>query len=109
MPAIAAQPADQRPGTDAAAMCRLVALLAAEAPRSVRAERIQDVLAVSPSAYLWLPVHAATNDHRLGICIWEGAAVEAVSDAVEGLVGAFADNEYYEMRVDGLVPQLASS
>jgi DNA-binding SARP family transcriptional activator len=29
---------------------RLVALLAAEAPRSVRAEQIQDVLAVSPSA-----------------------------------------------------------
>lgn len=29
---------------------RLVAVLAAEAPRSVRAERIQDLLAVSPSA-----------------------------------------------------------
>ena len=27
----------------------------------------------------------------------------------EGLVGAFSENEYDEMQVDGLVPQLASS
>jgi hypothetical protein len=53
-----------------------------------------------------LPVHAATHDHRLGICVWEGASVAAVRDVVEGVVGPFADNEYYEMEVDGLVPQL---
>jgi len=26
----------------------------------------------------------------------------------EGLVGAFSESEYYEMHVDGLVPQLAN-
>jgi hypothetical protein len=53
-----------------------------------------------------LPVHAATRDHRLGICVWEGDSVAAVRGVVEGVVGPFADNEYYEMEVDGLVPQL---
>jgi hypothetical protein len=51
-------------------------------------------------------VHAATRDHRLGICLWEGESVTAVRDAVEGAIGAFADNEYYEMEVAGLEPQL---
>ena len=53
-----------------------------------------------------LPVHAATPDHKLGICVWEGASVDAVREVVEGAVGPFANNEYYEMKVDGLVPQL---
>jgi hypothetical protein len=53
-----------------------------------------------------LPVHAATLDHRLGICIWEGASVAAVREVVEGAVGQWADNEYAEMDVDGLTPQL---
>jgi hypothetical protein len=53
-----------------------------------------------------LPIHAATRDHRLGICLWEGESVTAVRDVVEGAVGLFADNEYYEIDVDGLVPQL---
>jgi hypothetical protein len=53
-----------------------------------------------------LPVHAATRDHRLGICIWEGESVAAVREVVEGAVGRFADNEYSEMQVDGLTPQL---
>ncbi|HEV2993362.1 MAG TPA: hypothetical protein VG012_03030 [Acidimicrobiia bacterium] len=53
-----------------------------------------------------LPVHAATPDHKLGICIWEGASVPAVREVVEGAVGPFADNEYFEMDVDGLTPQL---
>lgn len=53
-----------------------------------------------------LPVHAATRDHRLGICVWEGESVAGVREVVEGAVGPFADNEYYEMEVDGLVPQL---
>ena len=53
-----------------------------------------------------LPVHAATRDHRLGICIWEGESVAAVREVVEGAVGPYADNEYSEMEVDGLTPQL---
>ena len=53
-----------------------------------------------------LPIHAATNDHALGICIWEGESVDAVREVVEGAVGAWANNEYYEMHVDGLTPQL---
>ena len=57
-------------------------------------------------SHVALPIHAATTDHGLGICIWEGESVEAVREVVEGAVGPWADNEYYEMRVDGLVPQL---
>ena len=53
-----------------------------------------------------LPIHAASRDDRLGICIWEGESVAAVREVVEGVVGPFADNEYYEMDVDGLEPQL---
>jgi hypothetical protein len=53
-----------------------------------------------------LPVHAATRDHRIGVSVWEGESVTAVRDVVEGLVGPFADNEYYEMEVAGLEPQL---
>jgi hypothetical protein len=54
-----------------------------------------------------LPIHAATNDHSFGICIWEGESVDAVREVVEGAVGAWAKNEYFEMHVDGLTPQLA--
>jgi hypothetical protein len=53
-----------------------------------------------------LPIHAATSDHGLGVCIWEGESVDAVRDVVEGAVGPWAKNEYYEMHVDGLTPQL---
>lgn len=56
--------------------------------------------------HVGLPIHAATPDHRLGICIWEGDSVEAVRQVVEGAVGAWAYNEYAEMSVDGLSPQL---
>jgi hypothetical protein len=55
-----------------------------------------------------LPIHAATRDHRLGICIWEGESVAAVREVVEGAVGLYSDNEYSEMQVDGLTPQLQS-
>ena len=58
-------------------------------------------------SHVALPIHAATNDHGLGICIWEGESVDAVRDVVEGAVGPWAKNEYYEMHVDGLAPQLA--
>ena len=47
-----------------------------------------------------------TNDHGLGFCIWEGESVDAVREVVEGAVGPWANNEYYEMQVDGLTPQL---
>ena len=57
---------------------------------------------------LALPVRGATRDHRLAICLWEGASVAAIREIVEGVVGPFSDNEYYEMEVNGLVPQLAS-
>jgi hypothetical protein len=53
-----------------------------------------------------MPVHAASRDRRLGVSVWEGTSVTAVRDVVEGVVGPFADNEYYEMEVDGLKPQL---
>ena len=53
-----------------------------------------------------LPIDAATNDHKLGLCIWEGESVEAVREVVEGAVGAWSENEYFEMHVDGLTPQL---
>ena len=55
-----------------------------------------------------LPIHAATDDHKLGICIWEGKSVDAVRGVVEGAVGPYANNEYFEMHVDGLTPQLAN-
>lgn len=49
-----------------------------------------------------LPIHAATHDHEVGICIWEGSSVESVRDLVESVVGPFSQNEYFEMSVDGL-------
>src|SRR3954469_9127985 len=54
-----------------------------------------------------LPIHAATLDHRTGICIWEGESVEAVREIVESVVGAFSDNEYFQLAVEGLEPALA--
>jgi hypothetical protein len=53
-----------------------------------------------------LPIHAATTDHSFGVCIWEGESLEAVREVVEGAVGAWARNEYFEMHVDGLTPSL---
>lgn len=55
-----------------------------------------------------LPVHAAAPDHRLGICIWEGESVAAVREVVEGAVGPYSNNEYSEIEVDGLTPQLGN-
>lgn len=53
-----------------------------------------------------LPIHAATPDHTTGICIWEGDSIAAVREIVESVVGAFSDNEYLELNVDGLAPAL---
>ena len=47
-----------------------------------------------------LPVNASSRDHRLGIGVWEGESVVAVREVVERAVGAYADNEYYEMEVE---------
>lgn len=49
-----------------------------------------------------LPIHAATEDHGVGICIWEGPSVDSVRELVESVVGPFSENEYFEMSVDGL-------
>ena len=49
-----------------------------------------------------LPIHAATRDHEVGLCIWEGPSVSAVRELVETVVGPFSQNEYFEMSVDGL-------
>ena len=53
-----------------------------------------------------LPIHAATTGHDFGVCIWEGESVESVREVVEGVVGPWARNEYFEMHVDGLTPSL---
>jgi hypothetical protein len=55
-----------------------------------------------------LPIHAATSDHRLGVCIWEGKSIAAVREIVEAVVGPYSKNEYFEMHVDGLQPQLTA-
>jgi hypothetical protein len=56
--------------------------------------------------YVALPIHATTNDHTLGVCIWEGESVDAVREVVEGAIGPWANNEYYEMQVDGLTQKV---
>ena len=48
-----------------------------------------------------LPVRAATTDHTTAICIWEGPSVDAVRDLVESTVGAYSENEYYEVKLEG--------
>jgi hypothetical protein len=53
-----------------------------------------------------LPIHAATDDHSFGVCIWEGESVDAVRELVESVAGPWARNEYFEMHVDGLTPSL---
>ncbi|HSY15879.1 MAG TPA: hypothetical protein VK816_07830 [Jatrophihabitantaceae bacterium] len=76
-------------------------------PEGFEAAEVKALEAGLPS-HVALPLHAATNDHTLGICIWEGASVEAVRDVVEAAVGAWSTNEYYEMHVDGLTPTLGT-
>src|SRR6187397_2832363 len=74
-------------------------------PEGFQAAEAKALEAGLPS-HVALPIHAATQDHSLGLCIWEGESVGAVREVVEGAVGPWAQNEYYEMRVDGLNPQL---
>lgn len=74
-------------------------------PEGFQAAEVKALEAGLPASVA-LPVHAATPDHRLGICVWEGESVAAVREVVEGVVGPYAENEYYEMEVDGLTPQL---
>ena len=49
-----------------------------------------------------LPIHAATADHTIGICIWEGESVDTVRELAESVIGPYSTNEYFEMHVDGL-------
>ena len=74
-------------------------------PEGFQAAEAKAMEAGLPS-HVALPIHAATNDHGFGVCIWEGESVDAVRELVEGVAGPFANNEYYEMHVDGLTPQL---
>jgi hypothetical protein len=74
-------------------------------PEGFQAAEAKAVEAGLPASVA-LPIHASTADHRLGICIWEGKSVEGVREVVERAVGSFSDNEYFEMKVDGLTPQL---
>jgi hypothetical protein len=76
-------------------------------PEGFQAAEAKALEAGLPSSVA-LPIHAATSDHALGICIWEGESVEAVREVAEGAIGPYANNEYYEMHVDGLTPQLAN-
>lgn len=76
-------------------------------PEGFQAAEAKALEAGLPS-HVALPIHAATQDHTLGVCIWEGESVDAVRELVENVVGPFSDNEYFEMHVDGLTPQLAS-
>lgn len=66
----------------------------------------QKALEAGLPAGVALPIHAATNDHRFGVCIWEGESVESVRELVESVAGPWARNEYFEMHVDGLTPSL---
>jgi hypothetical protein len=46
-----------------------------------------------------LPVQAATPDHRMAICIWQGPSVDAVRDLVESVVAPYSQNEYFEVNL----------
>jgi len=77
-------------------------------PEAFQAAEAKALEAGLPS-HVALPIHAATTDHGLGLCIWEGDSVDAVREVVEAAVGGpWVENEYYEMHVDGLTPQLGS-
>jgi hypothetical protein len=76
-------------------------------PEGFQAAEVKALEAGLPSSVA-LPIHAATDDHKLGICIWEGESVDAVREVVESAVGPYANNEYFEMHVDGLTPQLGT-
>jgi hypothetical protein len=47
------------------------------------------------------PIHAATSDHSMGICIGKASA-EEVRKLVDSFVGPYSNNEYFEMTVHGL-------
>jgi len=75
-------------------------------PKGFEAAEAKELEAGLPS-HVALPIHASIDDHTFGICIWEGESVESIREVVEGAVGQWANNEYIEMHVDALVPQLA--
>jgi hypothetical protein len=49
-----------------------------------------------------LPIRGATNDHSMGICIWEGPSVEEVQKLVDSVVAPYSKNEYFEMTMHGI-------
>ena len=84
--------------------CRKCQLISNEGFQAAEAKALETGLPPD----IALPIHAATNDHSLGICIWEGESVDAVREVVESAVGPWATNEYYEKHVDGLTQQLGA-
>ena len=74
-------------------------------PEGFKAAEDKAMAAGLPAGF-GLPIHASTEDHTTGICIWEGESVEAVRELAESVIGPFSKNEYFEMHVDGLTPQL---
>ena len=60
----------------------------------------QEALAGGLSEGFRLPVHAETPDHTTAICVWEGPSVDAVRDLIESVVGAYSQNEYFEMELE---------
>ena len=61
-----------------------------------------EALKNEPPPEFKLPIRAATSDHSLWICIWEGPSVEAVKNLADSAVGLYSTNEYFEMTVHGL-------
>jgi hypothetical protein len=45
-----------------------------------------------------LPIRGATNDHSMGICIWEGPSVEAVRELVDSVVDPTARTNTLKWR-----------
>lgn len=76
-------------------------------PEGFEAAEAKALVAGLPAGF-GLPIHASSEDHTTGICIWEGESVEAVRELAESVIGPFSANEYFEMHVDGLTPQLQS-
>ena len=68
---------------------------------------VEEALKDGPPEGLQLPAQARGTDGRTHVCIWEAPSVDAVRDAVEGLVGQYSDNEYIEAEVQGLATSAA--
>ena len=66
-------------------------------PEGFQAAEAKALEAGLPS-HVALPIHAATNNHELGICIWEGESVEKIRTFLEGHMSSFSNNDYFEVE-----------